>query len=396
MSSRSLDDLPEEIVLEIVEYLQGMFIRPHYYGLPPISIDIWHLALCSKRFQRIAVPILYHTVHLPGLRIVERFLETIIEYPTYAPLVKACKYAPETGENEEAQVIDLSKASKIHKLAPELIEVSREGNAWTHGLLLPFLLPNLESFKISPHFNQKEERCFQLHFSRLLGKGLGWTKLRSFSWIVSQPLNITTLISVLSLPSLTKLCVRGQIDSGNNVVYQHRTSSVEELKLRDAKIAEENLSILLRVLQALKKFRYYQVAIRASDAPTPQGFIHALEAVSNSLERLDVVMVWHMDTGPSSGSAFLSFDKFASLNTLLINYQLVYGPDPNSAPCIANSLPKALEVLAMRLFRDSKWTEDIVPDIWKRLLLKKSSTDLSRLRVIGHVTNWKLYFLSPN
>ncbi|PVF93881.1 hypothetical protein CPB86DRAFT_818444 [Serendipita vermifera] len=390
MPSISLDDMPEEIILEIVEYLQGMLIKPHYYGPSPISIEILHLTLCCKRFQRIAVPIIYHSISFSRLRMVERFLETIIEYPTYAPLVKVCKYSPQSPGSEEPRGVDFSKAPEIHALAPELIQAIKEGKAWTHALPLPYLLPNLETLHVNLGSYRNEEKIFELHLSRLLAGGLVPTTLQSFTWIAFQTLNIISLISALSLPSVTRLCFTAQIGSSKGVVTQYGTSSVEELQLITGKLPEEELSMLLKVPRVLKRFTYYQVMNETREGFTMDGFLRALESVISSLEFLNVG--WCLYEPYFSDSAFLSFDSFVSLNTLFINYRLVYGPDPNSAPCIADSLPKSLEVLAMRRVFEGKWTEDILPDIWKRLLLKKSSTCLSRLRMIGHLNKFELLF----
>ncbi|PVF93879.1 hypothetical protein CPB86DRAFT_74953 [Serendipita vermifera] len=313
----------------------------------------------------------------------------IIEYPTYAPLVKVCKYAPQVGWNKRIRGLDFSRSPGMHKLSPELIEAIKEGKAWTHGLLPPYLLQTLESFYVKLRFDREEEKCFQLHFSRLFDKGLVSTKLQSLSWTASQPLDITSLISALSLPSMNRLYANARVSSRNTVVYQDRTSSVEELELSTSKLREGDLLILLKVPRALKSFTYYQFSNRTTDGPALHGFIRALECVSSSLEFLDIAWsIYYED--PSISSAFWSFSNFASLKAPHINYRLIYGPEPNLAPCIANSLPKTLEVLSMRLLLEGRWTKAPVLDLWRRLLLKKSSTCLSRLRLIGHLSKFEL------
>ncbi|CAG8725255.1 10894_t:CDS:1, partial [Acaulospora colombiana] len=167
------------------------------------------------------------------------------------------------------------------------------------------------------------------------------------------------------------------------------TSSVEELELRDTCLREEGISELLKLPRALKKFIYSEESAQISRHINPHNFRRSLECVSTSLELLDVSLTRYKAL--PNALALWSFENFASLRALYINYRLVYGLDPDSAPCIAKSLPKSLEVLAMRRIHESnKWTNESVLKVWQRLLVQKSPSCLTRLRVIAHLTHYDL------
>ncbi|CAG8641246.1 13692_t:CDS:1, partial [Acaulospora colombiana] len=347
MSSRSLKDLPEETVLQIVKHLHTDSII-HKTPEAPIRVDLLQLALCSKRYQRITLPFLYHTIHFTGLKVVERFLNTILEYPTYAPLVKAfdCYGQQQMKPKPELHGIDFSRIAEIQKLAPDLIQSIKERQEWTYVILLPFLLQNLEELDIEidlyPYM-----RDFGHYFSQMLDKGLVFRKLRSISWGFALNLGMNLLSSTFLLPSITRVCIDGWIEFEDTVACHYGTSSVEDLELRVLTTSEKDMNILLRLPRALKKFTWSPTYWEDVAGPILlQGCRRALECVSRSLEFLYFRWRNGFEHFPP-GLEIWSLDNFVSLKTLCINYQLICGRGPNLVLCISNSLPKSLEILVM-------------------------------------------------
>ncbi|CAG8702583.1 16144_t:CDS:2, partial [Acaulospora colombiana] len=255
---------------------------------------------------------------------------------------------------------------KIQKLSPALIQAIKLGQTWTHGLLLAHLLQNLEEFNLQHEFKRKR-RDFERHFAQMLDEGLVSTRLRSLSWNTSQKIYMTSLISVFSFHSIKRVCIWGQIGSSPYTTPQYGTSDVEELELRESKVMEVDLITLLQLPRALKKFRFSSP--RDRDSLPLQGLRRALDSVSRKVKFLEVM--WNGHQGPYLTSGHWSFNGFGSLKVLYINYRLVYGPRPKLAPCIADSLPRTLEVLAMSVLPYSGWNDNFVPDTWGRLLHPK-------------------------
>ncbi|PVF93890.1 hypothetical protein CPB86DRAFT_818451 [Serendipita vermifera] len=151
----------------------------------------------------------------------------------------------------------------------------------------------------------------------------------------------------------------------------------------------EHISECLRLPQALKYLRYDVDAIvhPLFNVLETNLLKDALDSQHKSLQYLDIHSL--RDNMANRRQMLWSFHNFVHLKVLHINYVLAYGVDLSNVPCIVDSLPTNIEILAMFKPYDLRWSAEDLIQIWKSLLLKKSSTQLRRLRVIGHLGSLK-------
>jgi hypothetical protein len=212
-------------------------------------------------------------------------------------------------------------------------------------------------------------------------------KLRMFTWNGDVGFKSDLLIPILLQPSITEIKIQRlrPCDSLGEWPY-YRKSNVQKISFYQADMDPEILRKLLQVSNYLKSFVYYKhYCSFYSEAEVFEGLKSGLDYVAQSLERLEVG--YDDIFAPHSRPAIWSFSNYTCLKVLCINYTLLYGFDPATAPCIAHFLPPTLEVIIMR-GTSSQWTRTHYIETWRRLLLKKTSTCLERLKMIGHFLDW--------
>jgi hypothetical protein len=390
MTPNLFDNLADELILDILNHLHANFIDR-------VIPDLLQVSQCSQRLRRIALPILYRTVHLSQPKHLDPFLEVVIMCPTiYARLVKSLTIdwsrIPQELEKFKVQTVDLSQVARSCSLPAGFILDVNEGCSWANGLLLVHLLRNLEVLHIKPAAGQNISG-FDYRFSEFLKQNLVSARLRALFWDAYQPLDIESFAPAFQLPSTTEIYINHPCSS-KRAAFKGRksygTSNVELLELRNADISAEDLRELLQLPRALKEFIYStaQERIYSSSNIRLDIFKQAFDCISRSVEVLDIS--WDGIIITPNISDCWSFRDFVFLKALYIEYRLIYGGDPQAVPCIANSMPPTLEVLAMRMSWRYRWQDYILVQKWRKLLIKKSATCLRRLRLIAHLDNVRL------
>ncbi|PVF92903.1 hypothetical protein CPB86DRAFT_146536 [Serendipita vermifera] len=386
--------LADELVLKIINYLYKSERELVLEGKCSLNQDLWRISTCSRRFQRIVLPVLYHTIYIPPTTVLIRFLQLAIEYPTHARLVKnlsLCFSATMGGWIETLDPTPFLKAAQTSVLPEEFILEMKGRRPEAYRLLLLHLLSHLEVLSIE--INGDYECEFQTYFSKFLTDGLLSPKLREVSLFGLGDTDGNVLIPTLLYPSMTKVKALGLSTSddgehcryspwGIDIVSQRGTSHVETLSLRHGTLLNRDLKILLRLPKALRSFCYHEDESFPHTVADLNAFRRAINLVATSIEDLD--LRWENKAQFSIDYTPWSLANFTSLRVLHIMYQLVYGPNPTAALSVAGSFPVTLEVLALYPHIGSDWTNEGYIDSWKRLLTQKSPSCLPRLRLIAH------------
>jgi hypothetical protein len=392
------DSLADELVLDILNYLLSIFAASNNSNPLPFSPELWHLSRCNKRLRRITLPLLYHTVTFTKPHFFNRFLERVIRNPLCASQVKSLTidwytYWPEWAQYEHIPTIAFLQIADTHNLPADFLSGMHDRGTWTHGLLLLHLLRNLEALSIQLGPSQSD-LAFGNYLYQFFQQGFTSNKLRSLSWDPYRGLDINNLIPALLLSSITEIQIsslylsEGMNNSQSTLQATDRTrrygtSSVQELRLHRTDIKENCFYELLRLPRALKALVYSPQKIYRSI--NLDQFKQILDHVSHSIEFLDIR--WEQNIRYWGRPVFWSFRSFTMLKTLLVDYRLLCGYDSSATDCIADSLPPALEILAMRIALGHKWSNQAYINKWKNILVKKSAVCLFRLRMVAHLDN---------
>ncbi|PVF93884.1 hypothetical protein CPB86DRAFT_829011 [Serendipita vermifera] len=404
MSSYLLENLADELILEIIKYLD--FAESWTDWPYSSSIEVFALSLCCRRLRRITLPLLYHTIVIPGPKSLERIIQIVIQSPTHAHLVKNLtldwsQSITFPGWPCQNHTIDFSNEARKYNLPSHFIsELRFQGQTWAYGLFLMHLLVDLEVVRFKMGRGQYSE-VFGSYLSTFLFERLVSNKLRFISWNAGQPVDNRVLIPAFLCPSVTRIhghviVSDGPIDrpqfryKNTSLESWYGTSSVEVLCLSPAKIQASDLSDLLQLPRNLKAFIYYGYGYRSwpYGSSTLGPFRQSLDIVSKSLRRLDIR--WDEDHMSNDDPVVWSFDNFVALKSLRISYTLVYGLELDATPCIVDKLPPTFQVLAMYEPRNHGWDKEKFVEKWRVLLVKKSDICLTYLRVIGHLRSFEV------
>ncbi|PVF97888.1 hypothetical protein CPB86DRAFT_873809 [Serendipita vermifera] len=398
MSLNPFDKLADEIIVQIIECF-----HTEYDG--NLNRNVRKLSLCNQRLRRIALPLLYHTIHISHTKTLKDFVKMALELPQYASLIKdlaldGCRsQGSVTGTLPIVGHINFSNEAKLRGLPEDLISCIEQQYPWAYSLFLLHLLQDLEILRVAT--GPQQDTNFDIYLSTLMNKGCISHKLQV---LVRDPSNIFHIGNVLSaflLPSMTRICV-GFAFSGifislsqyapRGVEFSalYGSSNVETIELQYCGLRSEDITHIIRLPRALKRF-IYEPGSRLDWAGDREldGYKLALDHVSESLEHLD--FRWGDQEGLEDTLKVWSLHKFSSLKVLCIDSTLLYGFDSSSTtPLISKSLPNSLEVLAMRRPYDYLWTERSDLDMWRDLLTSKSQTFLPRLRLIANLGDFDL------
>jgi hypothetical protein len=81
----TLDQLPDEILQEILEWLSIEDSQPPV--MFPLKKSIRPLAFCNRRLLRIALPMIYRTVHIFTMDQLDGFISHLIKWPQHGEFV---------------------------------------------------------------------------------------------------------------------------------------------------------------------------------------------------------------------------------------------------------------------------------------------------------------------
>jgi hypothetical protein len=369
-----------------------------FNGNSPFNTDIHAISICNKQLRRISLPLLYDIIHISDMKKHPcRVLQPLIEWPDHAKLVKHLTLVYSNGKpsgagsRENAPITSHMNRSIVEqfKSNPECIDAANEvlkRHPYTEVLLLLYLVSHLENLVIDSDRHLDDKHIYH-HISELMDKRFILPKLRMFAWNGGVGFKADLLIPILLQPSITEIKIQRLRPCDSLGEWPcHRKSNVQKISFYQADMNPEILTKLLQVSDSLNSFIYYKhYSSPYSEAEVFEGLKSGLDYVAQSLERLEVgyddLFALH------SRPAIWSFSNYTCLKVLYINYALLYGFNPTTAPCIAHSLPPTLAVIIMR-GTSSQWTNAHHVETWRRLLVKKSSTCLENLKIIGHFLNW--------
>jgi hypothetical protein len=402
MPSNLFDRLADELVLEIVKHLYKRHIKFKSQKMRYLNEDIWYICLCSRRFHRIGLPLLYHTVNIPHPRALYRFLRAVIEYPQYAGFVKmlalVCWRYP-IGPSLQYDTTEFLKVAQKCTLPHSFITDIEDQYPAAFPFLLLHLLQRLEALEMST--DRTTENMIQIRFAKFVNARLLPPRLHTITLNTNGTMDVQVLVSMLLAPSITHINVRllDLSKHGEQWLYSpqdlhfassYGTSSIEKLDLRYVLPFDDILGELLRLPRSLKTFIYIEDEAPPSEVHQLDTLRQALNTVSNHLETMKLVLPCQLRFLRDYTSWSLA--EFTSLKVLHIMYEVLFGKDVTTIPSINYILPPTLEILIMDPL-------DIVPkkknyiSPWKTILSQKSSTCVPRLWLIAHVPI--LQFLAP-
>jgi hypothetical protein len=400
MSSNLFDELADELVVKILEYMHWKFdlnVR--------LNPDIHNLSLCNRRLRRIALPQLYRTVHVSYSKRINQFLRAIVDSPTHAGLVKEIalgwnerKFRP-CSKVEQAKFIDMAKSRSLPTNFVSLIE-RQEPSA--NIFLLLHLLQDLRVLQITAW--DQIDTTFENLLAEFFNRGFLSKSLSVFirnGEEESKGLDVGLLLPAFMLPNMTEIYAsmlfsdedlkeHWSLPGKTELSSYYRKSSVEKLEITSNNLLISDFDLLLRLPRTLRTLTYRGDSYR-SIGPSLGRFRSALDRVSDSLEFLDIR--WTLENF-SGIRALWSFNNFSSLRVLCIDYMVLYGLDPKVAPRIVGSLPPRLEALGLHTPKYINiWTSTDFIDCWRRILIEKLAGALIHLRLIAHLQDMAL--LSP-
>jgi hypothetical protein len=380
MPSDLLGMLADELILEILAHILNdpLALGPNKYRAP--------ISLLNKRLRRIVLPLLYRSVHIHDIKSLNGFHQIMVDYPTYAVLVKILELDWYCYERFEPPLRPLEKSQE-------------EADPKSILLHLLYILQDLEVLDIMTGFRHDKE-VFP-YLSRFFDENRLSLKLRRLEWRRCD-VRVAGLIPALLIPSMREFqCRRGQsvrspdfewppdLPSGTDIKFWYKKSNVEELALTWGDLnGKEFVEIVqlprhLKILSLRKEFYQLQMDHEISLRDLKQALGH----VSKSLEFLDVFRDSYSGI-QLDNELILPLHGFTALKFLSLNCSLLYGPQNSAAieRSLAKSLPPALEILFMCIDPEY-WRDEYILDQWERILAEKSSTCLHNLWFIGQRNN---------
>jgi hypothetical protein len=383
--------LADELISDVTTYLHS--ITRDSGQNAPVNRSVLALACCNKRLRCITLPLVYCTVEITRLSSLDSFLLILIETPDYALLVQDLTLGID--RVEELCRIKLGKFIDEFRRRglPEEVTLGIKGrHPWANSLLLLHLLQNLEVLRIVSGL-----RCdakFGFWLTGLLHEGIVSRRLLRFSWEDYDQLDIGTFLPILLLPSIveirgdaarsiTSLDHHWSLPSGFQLSSHFGTSNVERLEMHNAEVRSKDLATVLRLPRNLKCLVYKRQIQRYRDETAILDRSKAaLNHVMKSLEYLTIE--WHYDEHPiEDSSSIWSFLDFKSLKALCINHHLICKFNLDTVSHTALSLPPTLEILGTYAPYGRWLSNRAYIGFWMRLLNMKSSTCLTRLRLIA-------------
>jgi hypothetical protein len=372
--------LADELILEILAYILNdpLALGPNKYRSP--------ISLCNKRLRRIVLPLLYHSVRIYDIKSLNGFHQIMVDYPTYAVLVKVLELDWYWCERFEQPLRPLEKSQE--EADPKSILVH-----------LLYILQDLEVLDIKTGFRHDKE-IFP-YLARFFDENRLSVKLRRLEWRRCD-VRVTVLIPALLIPSMREFqCRRGQcvrspdfegapdLPNGTDVKSWYKKSNVEELALTWGDLSGKEFVEIIQLPQHLKilslRKEFYQLQLDHEICLS--DLKQALGHVSKSLEFLDVFRDSYSGI-QLDNELILPLYAFTALKFLSLNCSLLYGPQNSAAieHSLAKSLPPALEILFMSIDPEY-WRDEYILDQWERVLAEKSSTCLRNLWFIGQRNN---------
>lgn len=405
-----LDQLPEELLLEILTYIDH---------LPTLLA----LSKTSTRLHRLALPHLYHS--FPG-RNSELFLRTISHLPTFAAHTETAVWHQE--RKTRVPLIDVLEKqhilTRLNELAvPHGIDLTaqyakygKNDDYWWFEVLLLFL-PNLEHVYVCESWLWDDHHYWFKSLSPFFNP-LSVSTLKSAR--LEGPMRIENIVPLLTIDTLRTLeltQVTVMRREGDRVfqwatwpvdgVLPARSSRLEHLCLRESYIEPETLAPIMQGIKALRSFTYEHVRndlidesewipnFAIASQPCLSYHAHSLEAVRirESSETWFFRVAMLLDRSSSHGVNVVDWDKpaYPRLRTVDIGPQLVYPPSPGNYDRHVKALVKQLggvERLRIKLSSDEGGEEPFLSALARAIAFYNPSLETVELVEWDPLRGW--------
>lgn len=366
----TLDDLPDELILSILDYLPGIDLQDFQLH------TLLSLSLTTRHLHRVVSNRLYATYDSyfcePYL-----FLRTLISNPHLAESVRHAKFRyGDDAHSDKKRYLPSAQDKKIVKEGMRVLEFP-EWKGWAtrcntaeiefdilHTAVL-LHTPNLASLEVEDgHISAYSKAKWpELIKKATTGDYFGHTHrfsaLKSVS-IDAQNMVIHHLVPLLRLQSLQKLHLHELSEMELDMrapaelrrVLPESCNNLEELVLEECSLRFDALTTLISSARSLKTFRFD--ANQESVLLDGSGVMlqNALWRQRESLQSLDIFHdPWHTDAdGPDHGG----LEQFPMLHKLTCPLRMVVDVRAGASATILEFLPPALVSLCLTI----RWGSD--------------------------------------
>lgn len=391
----TLDSLPDELILEILEYLPGI-------NLQNFQLDtLLSLSLTTRHLHRVVSDRLYTTYDSyfcePYL-----FLRTLVSNPNLADSVRHAKFRyGDDAHLERKRYAATARDKKIIKEGMRMLNFP-DWKGWAtrcnteeiefdilHTAIMlhtrNLVSLEVEDGHISAYSKAKwPELIKKATTGEYFGNAHRFSTLKSVC-IDAQNMVIHHLVPLLRLQSLHKLELRelSEIELDMRApaelrrVLPESCNNLEELVLEECFLRFDALTTLISSARSLKSFRFN--ANQESVLLDGSGIMlqNALWRQRNSLERLDILHdPWHRDAdGPDHGG----LQQFPMLKDLKCPLRMVVDVRSGASATVLEFLPPALESLCLTI----RWgaDEELFFPVLERMA-NEYSTSIPQLRLL--------------
>jgi len=403
----SLSALPDDILLEITKWVATDDYIPRYetvhYPYIPFSARrrtkfLGSLALCSRRLNQIASPILYKTFVQTRERALPAFLRLLCSRPERGAYVTKFVVSAYNAAEERfyrRDILDFPRLDLVtFGVELELLDyfqLKRPG--WITNLedgdwkavvaLLLLLLPALKEVDIVPY-----NRTSNLGY---IDTALEYAALQQRSSRAQHSLKNLTNVSMAywdtgigtgmgkSFDALLPFCALSSVRKAQihrcseNFFFppSKRYPNIQDLQISNSNFGSEAISNILQCFPSLKNL-YYEHGGVSFGCPNllPEYLGEASSHLHETLEELTVL--GENSFGWAEKRAIGSLTRFKKLKKIVTNYDILLKTDPErdgEQPKLINILPSSLEILAI-----GQCTLDILLQVRDLLDQKPSST----------------------
>lgn len=281
--SASLNDLPDELIIEILDYLPGIDLQ-HFQLLTLAS-----LSLTDRRFHRIVMDRLYSTYD-SFFCTPYPFLRTVMCNKDIASHVKAVsfKYGPDVHSDRPAYVPSISDKQSIKDSLKGLEMPNFDWKQWAsdcnerevdqeliYATILMYV-PNVTRLEIDDGAAMEPPGRIPrwLNHFRKIANGVDLGRVHRFQHLKSvrvdvQYLQLRHLAPLFKLRSMRKLALVGLFERPPMLksardelrrLFPIRGSPIDELQLEMSCVADEVLEVVLVGIKKLRIFRYWSSA----------------------------------------------------------------------------------------------------------------------------------------
>jgi hypothetical protein len=372
----SLDALSDELLVEIVEFVNASDYRDLYNYDPDRGWrSLAKFALCSRRLNRIATPILYRNFKQTGERGGEKRLPTFLHLLKEKPELGACVKSFTVSEiSKDDENMDMKGFSRqdVQKcgLGPDAVGFmeSKKPN-WLDNLeagdwravvaFLLFLLPALEEIDITCSSCYPESGYIDAALAYAASQQLKPDAQHSLRhlmtvwmdyWDTEMGMSINVLLPFCALPSVTAARINRAFEDDFQLPSPPPQCHVLDLHISHSNIGPEAIGHILRCFPSLKVLHYGNAGSNVGyEDFLPQYLGGAISHLHETLEELTVLSYENKTYGDEETGPIGSLTEFKNLKRITTYYDCLLKPDPGDAvgQRLTNILPSSLERLAV-------------------------------------------------